>query len=220
MKNIAVILAGCGHMDGSEITEAVSTLICLSKHKAKVQCFSLNKQQRDVINHLNKSEVLEKRNLLEEAARIARGNIQNLNELKSNNFDALIIPGGLGIAKNLFDYAQKGRDCSIDSLVEEKILEFNKNKKYIGAICISPMLLARTFKDSSISPKLTLGTADAPANDAEYFGAKHEKKSTKEICIDSEQRIVTTPAFMHGNSSVYEVFTGIEKLVKYIVENC
>ena len=220
MKKIAVVLAGSGHIDGSEITEAVSTLLALSKFHTSVQCFSLNKNQVDVVDHLTKLNQNEKRNLLTEAARIARGNIKDLAELKVADFDALIFPGGLGVAKNLFDYAYKKCKANIDPLVQNTILEFNKNKKYIGAICISPMLIARAFMDSNIKPIITLGRAEEPALDTEKFGAIHQLKDVTEICIDEENKIVTTPAFMQGDSSLYEVYVGIEKLVEFIVEKC
>lgn len=220
MKNIAVVLVGSGHMDGTEITEAISTLLALSKFKAFVQCFSLNQDQSDVVNHFTKTAQNEKRNLLIEAARISRGNIKDLSELKVSDFDALIFPGGLGVAKNLFDYAYKGCQADIDTLVKNKILDFNKNKKYIGAICISPMLIARAFMDTNINPKITLGKTDESALDAEKFGAIHYKKDVTEICIDEENKIVSTPAFMQDGSSLYEVYIGIEKLVEFIVEKC
>jgi len=134
MKKIAVVLAGCGHMDGSEIQESVSTLLAISKLKAEYTCFSPMTAQTDMINHLTgqQEEATEPRNLLVEAARISRGNIVEIKELKSEDFDALIFPGGFGVAKNLFTYAFDGREAKIDDQVKRVILDFHNNGKYIG----------------------------------------------------------------------------------------
>jgi len=222
MKKIAVVLAGCGHMDGSEIQESVSTLLAISKLKAEYTCFSPMTAQTDMINHLTgqQEEATEPRNLLVEAARISRGNIVEIKELKSEDFDALIFPGGFGVAKNLFTYAFDGREAKIDDQVKRVILDFHNNGKYIGAICISPMLISRAFQGTDVSPVLTLGTNKDAAADLEFFGGIHKEKHVTEICIDQKNNIVSTPAYMQGDASISEIYSGIEKLVTHIIGHC
>lgn len=215
MKKVAVIIAGCGHKDGSEITETVSTLISLSKYNLDYQCFAPNRIAKDEINHLNGELKTGQRNLLVEAARIARGKIEDLNDLDIEKFDALIFPGGLGVAKNLFSFAFDGRNAIVDEKIKNVILEFHRQNKYIGAICISPLLVALSLK--GYNPILTAGLANLSFDDLKYFGANPEKKKSNEICIDEKNKIVSTPAFMN-DASLYEVYEGIEKLVKYLAE--
>ncbi|MBN1970092.1 MAG: isoprenoid biosynthesis glyoxalase ElbB [Candidatus Delongbacteria bacterium] len=219
MKKIAVVLGGCGHLDGSEIQESVSTLLALSKFRAEVKCFAVDEVQKDNMNHLTRTGTDEKRNLLIEAARIARGNIAKLQELKAEDYDAVIFPGGFGIAKNYMNYAFVARDAIVRDDIKNVVLSFNKLEKYIGAICISPTMMALAFRNSGKKVKLTAGLADIPNQDLEYFGALSEKRKSDEICIDTINKLVSTPAYMN-EASLIEVYTGIEKLVKHIVENC
>lgn len=215
MKKIAVIIAGCGHKDGSEITETVSTLISLTKYHLDYQCFAPNEIQKDQINHLTGKSEIGERNLLVEAARITRGKIEDLNGLHVENFDALIFPGGLGVAKNLFSFAYDGRNAIVNQTIKSIILEFNRQNKYIGAICISPLLIALSLKDENKKLILTAGLEESSFSDLKYFGANPEKKKSNEISIDSKNKIVSAPAFMN-DASLYEVFEGIDKLVKYL----
>ena len=109
MTKVAVVLAGCGVYDGSEINEAVLTLLCLEQQGASYQCFAPDVEQMHVINHLTGEPAEgESRNVLVEAARIARGNIKGLAEAQVGEFDALVVPGGFGAAKNLSDFAVAG----------------------------------------------------------------------------------------------------------------
>jgi enhancing lycopene biosynthesis protein 2 len=157
MKSVAVLLAGCGHIDGSEIQESVSTLLALSKYGVDYECFSINVKQYDVMDHLKRVKTNESRNLLTEAARIARGKIKDISELDPNNYEALIIPGGFGIAKNLFTYGLEGRKGIVIEPVKQVILDFYRMNKYIGAICISPMMVAMALEkeatDLSVTPE-------------------------------------------------------------------
>ena len=114
-KKIAIILSGCGVYDGAEIHETVLTLLRLSQQGAQVQCFAPDKPQMHVINHLTGEEMPEQRNVLVESGRITRGQSRDVRELKAADFDALIMPGGFGVAKNLSDFAVKGADCTVDA---------------------------------------------------------------------------------------------------------
>jgi enhancing lycopene biosynthesis protein 2 len=218
MKSVAVLLAGCGHLDGSEIQESVSTLLALSKYGVDYECFSVNTEQYDVIDHLKKSPSHETRNLLTEAARIARGEIKDISQLDANDFEALIIPGGFGVAKNLFTYAYQGTNGKILESVEEVVLNFCKMDKYIGAICISPMLVAMALRNEATDLKVTPGFAQAAAEDMKKMGAVPVLLKSDEICVDEINKVISAPAFMNPDASLYDVYTGIEKLVKYIAE--
>lgn len=217
-KKIAVIIGGSGHMDGSEIQEAVSALLALSKFGVNYSCFSIDREQKDLVNHLKGENDVKstRRNLLVEAARIARGDIQDISKLDSSIFDAVIFPGGFGVAKNFFSYAFDGRNATIDESIKKVIMDFHDSDKYIGAICISPMLIAKAFEGSGKSIKLTLGSDVGPFEDAKYFGANPVMKPATDIVVDEENKIVSTPAYMESNATLFEVYTGIEKLVEFI----
>jgi len=151
MKKVAVILCGSGYRDGSEIREAVATLWALSQEHAKVQCFAPDSFQHDVVNCLTGAAVpTEKRNMLVEAARIARGEVEPLTELKVENFDALLIPGGFGAAKNLCDFAFKGSQGQVIPEMEKVITGFFTTKKPIGAICIAPAIVAIALRKKGL----------------------------------------------------------------------
>lgn len=215
MKKIAVILAGCGHQDGSEIREAVITLLELDKHDVKLQIFAPDSEQYDVINHLNGKVMNESRNILVEAARIARGDIKPLDELNSKDFNALILPGGYGAAKNLANIAQKGTDGQTIPVLKNIILNFLKEQKPIGAICIAPALVAQAVKNH-YKVKLTLGEK----NDLlDSFNADQEICATELITVDEKNKIITTPAYMR-NDRLSKIAKGIEKLVSKVVEIC
>ncbi len=216
MKNAAVLLAGCGHADGSEIQESVSTLIALSKFNIDYDCFSVDADQADLIDHLKKEPSHGRRNLLVEAARIARGNIRDISQLDPNVYDVLIIPGGFGVAKNLFTYASEGVSGRVIPQVKEVIQSFYEMNKYIGAICISPVMVAMALKDDVKDLKVTPGFAEKAAADLESIGVIPVPLSSDQICVDEINNIVTAAAYMNGNASLYEVYHGIEKLVEYI----
>ncbi|PID27386.1 MAG: isoprenoid biosynthesis protein ElbB [Candidatus Cloacimonadota bacterium] len=220
MKKFAVVIGGCGHKDGSEIQETVSALLAMSKAGIEYQCFSVDCLAKDYVNHITDESDGDVRNLLTEAARIARGDIKPLNELNVQDFDALVLPGGFGVAKNYMSYAFDGVNGTIRDDIKAIILDFHKSKKYIGAICISPVLLAFAFKDSGIKIKITVGTtANRSVFDhVEKLGGEAVAKESSEICIDAPNRIVTTPAYMN-DASIFTVYTGIELLINHIAEN-
>ena len=216
MKSVAVILAGCGHADGSEIQESVSALIALSRYGLDYECFSVDAPQYDVIDHLKKVKTKDSRNLLVEAARIARGKIKDISLLNPNDFEALIIPGGFGIAKNLFTYGLEGKNGHVIEPVKEVILAFYRMDKYIGAICISPIMVAMALKNEATNLKITPGKAEKAAEELREFGVTPVLLNSDEICADEINRVISTPAYMNNSATLYEVYTGIDKLVKYI----
>jgi enhancing lycopene biosynthesis protein 2 len=212
MKKIAVILAGSGVKDGSEIHESVMALWALAKNDIAYECFAPNKDQYHVVNHLTGEIMPEKRNILIESARIARGNIKPLNELNVAEFSGVLIPGGYGTAKNLCSYAYEGDNYKVDSEVEKVIKEFHATKKPIVALCIAPMIIAKVLKS-----KVTIGNDTETARIVEHVGAKHENANFNEIIIDTENKIITTPCYMLANN-IYQISLGIEKAVEALKE--
>ncbi len=215
MVKVGVCLSGCGVFDGAEITEAVCTLLALDKAGAQVVCMAPD-MEFDVVDHVTQKATGEKRNVLVEAARIARGEIRNVAEVKASDLDALIFPGGFGAAKNLCDFAFAGADGSVHPDVARLAWEVHQAGKPIGAICIAPALLALLFKGRKQGVKLTIGTDEGTAKALEAAGAVHENHSPEEICLDKENKVVTTPAYMLAQGPA-QVWAGIEKLVQAVV---
>ncbi len=208
MKKIAVILSGCGVFDGSEIHEATLSLYALSKNEVLYECFAPDKDQYHVINHYTGEITSEKRNVLVESARIARGKIKPLTELNVNEFDGLLIPGGQGAAKNLSSFGYKGENYSVDETLSRIIKEFHAAKKPIAALCIAPVIIAKV-----IGGKITIGKDRKTAEILEKQGAKHVNKDYNEVAVDEENLIVTNPCYMLADS-IYKVGVGAEAAVE------
>ncbi|WDE95319.1 isoprenoid biosynthesis glyoxalase ElbB [Lentisphaera profundi] len=212
--NIAVVLSGAGVFDGSEIHEATLTLLALDQAGVKYQCMAPNVEQYANVNHLNNEPSQNKRNVLEESARIARGEILDLAEVKSEDYDALILPGGFGAALNLCDFALKGPDCTVNQEVEKLILEFFQDRKVIAAMCIAPALLAKVLGKEEVL--LTIGNDEGTADAIEACGAIHRDCTVGDIVVDEANKLVTTPAYMLAKGPA-EAWLGIEKLVKKVI---
>ena len=205
MKKIAVILAGCGRMDGSEIHESVLTLLSIQQAGAKYQCFSLDLEQY---------HVTESRNMLIESARIARGDVINLANIDVNEFDGLIIPGGNGIAANLFSLLQDSENYTVNELVAQTARQFTQANKPVGFICIAPVMIPAIY---DFPVNMTIGNDKATADLVEQRGAIHHSCNTTEVYVDEEHKIVTTPAYMMANSIV-EAYSGINKLCFTLIQ--
>ncbi len=214
MPKVGVVLSGCGVMDGCEIHESVLTLLALSKAKAEAVCMAPDGEQLHVVNHLKGEETREKRNVLVESARIARGKIRDLKDVKEKEIDALIFPGGYGAVKNLSTFAVDGPDCKVNPEVARLVREVHRAGKPIGAICIAPALMAKIFEGAGI--ELTIGRDKATAEALEKMGAKHHPCGVNEIWVDADHKIVTTPAYMLAQN-VAEAWQGIEKLVNEVL---
>ena len=214
-KKVAVILSGCGVYDGSEIYETVITLLRLDQRGAKVQCFAPDIEQRHVINHLNGEQMPESRNVLIESARLARGEIKDLREADVEAFDALIMPGGFGAAKNLSDFALQGAGCTVLPDVLSVAQAFAKAGKPVGMMCIAPTMAAQIFGPGVVC---TLGNDDDPAAAASReMGIEHHACEVSEIVEDSRHKLVTTPAYMLAQS-ISDAASGIYKLVDRVLE--
>lgn len=218
-KKIAVLLSGCGNKDGSEITEAVSLIICLSKHHAEVDYFSLDEDFL-AINFIEetageKSNATGYRNLLCESARITRSKIKKIQELDANSYDALALPGGYGVAKNFSSWAEKGANCKVNSYIEKKINEFYQQQKPIAAICIAPAILAKVLGHHGIT--VTVGCDSQTSKEVEKTGAIHVDCPVDDFVTDRDHKIITTPAYMY-DTEPHLVFAGIEKMVNELME--
>lgn len=215
MKKIAVVLSGCGYLDGAEITESVSLFIALNQAGAEVSCFAPDIELNE-IDHLTKSPTGSKRNVLKESARIARSEVKSLADLHAKDFDGLAFPGGFGAAKNLSNWAEKGAACEVNPEVKRVILEFFEASKPIGACCIAPVLLAKVLGKKNVT--LTIGDDAATAAEIQKTGAQHEECPVDDYITDRETKVVTTPAYMYGNAKPNEVFAGIFGLAHELVE--
>ena len=213
--NIAVILAGCGRLDGSEIHESVLTLLSIKQLGANYQCFSLDAPQEHVSDHLSGDIISnESRNMLIESARIARGDVVPLKNLNIKDFDALIIPGGNGVAYNLFDYAIKGENFSVNQTMKNTCIAFSHATKPVGFICIAPVMIPKIYTDKVT---LTIGNDSDTANLINKLGGTHKNCKVDEICVDTTHKIVSTPAYMLANN-ILEAYSGIFKLVEKVIE--
>jgi enhancing lycopene biosynthesis protein 2 len=213
-KRFAVVLAGCGVYDGAEIHEATMTLYAIALQGAEYHIFAPNIDQHHVVNHLTGDEMKETRNVLVEAARIARGNIKPLNEYKPEDFDALIFPGGFGVAKNLCTFAFQGQDCKVNPDVEKAIIETHRAKRPIGALCISPVLLAKLLPNATITIGQDKGTAQA----LESLGAKHQNTNHGEVIVDKDNLLFTTPCYML-DATIVDIANGANAIVKEILSH-
>ena len=213
MSKIGIVLSGCGVNDGSEIHESVITMLELDKAGAEMIVMAPNIDQLHVINHATGEEMDDSRNVLIESARISRGKIEDIAGITSKDLDALIFPGGFGVAKNLSDYAMAGVECSVNPDVLRLSREVHNDGKPIGVICIAPTIMAKILAGDT---ELTIGFDEQIASDIDVMGAKHILCPVDEIIVDKEKKIVSTPAYMEANS-IKEAACGIEKLVAEIL---
>jgi len=216
MKKVGVLLSGCGVNDGAEIHESVITMLALDRAGAEMVLMAPNIDQMHVVNHYTGQEMDEYRNVLVESSRIARGNIKDMAEISANDMDALIIPGGFGVAKNLCDYAMAGPDCSINPDVYRLISELKLLNKPIGAICIAPAMMAKILGELDESANMTIGSDETTSKDIEAMGSIHVECNVSEMVVDEGKNLVTTPAYMEAKT-IKDAADGIEKLVKQVL---
>lgn len=214
-KRVAVILSGCGVFDGAEIHESVLTMLYLSKSGASYRCFAPDIAQLHVVNHLS-GEVVEgeSRNVLVESARIARGDIQPLSDLNAKDFDALVVPGGFGAAKNLCDFALKGADAKVQPDVLAVCQDFAKAGKPAAYACIAPALLAEVYGDGV---KLTIGKDEDTAAALRHMGAEHIACEVNQVVVDETNNLVTTPAYMLA-ADITEASDSIEAMIEALLK--
>jgi enhancing lycopene biosynthesis protein 2 len=215
-KTIGVILSGCGVRDGSEIHEAVCTLLAIDRAGARAVCLAPDRDQAGVTNHLTGQSQAERRHILVESARIARGEIGDVAKASSAGLDAVVLPGGFGASRNLSDFALAGAKAQADPGVARLLREMHAAKKPIGALCIAPAVLAAVFGRDA-HPELTIGTDEGTAEALQAMGAKHVAAPVTGIVVDRKNRIVTTPCYMLA-TRISEVADGAEKVVRALLE--
>lgn len=215
MKKIGVLLSGCGVYDGVEIHEAVITMLALDRNGAEIICIAPDIEQYHVVNHLTGEPTDEKRNVLVESARIARGNIKNIKDIDAADIDGLIMPGGFGAAKNLSNFAFKGKDADINPDVSQIINQMVDAGKPVGAICISPAVLTKILEHKN--PEVTIGNDLGTVEAIEKMGGVHIACTVDSIHVDKANKLITTPAYMLG-PGIKEVAAGIEKLVLEVLK--
>ena len=213
MKKFAVVLAGCGVFDGAEIHEATLSMLAIKRNGASYELFAPDIPQHHVINHLTGEEMPETRNVLVESARIARGKIRPLHQLNVRDFDALLFPGGFGAAKNLSTWAFDGPACRIDSGIEKVIREMATLKKPIGALCISPVLLAKVLGNV----ELTIGNDEETAAAIAKTGANHISTTHGDVIRDTHRPVFTTPCYML-DADITQIADGAENIVKAMLK--
>jgi enhancing lycopene biosynthesis protein 2 len=217
-KKIGVVLSGCGVYDGSEIHEAVITLLAIDRNGAAAVCMAPNMPQMHVVNHLT-GEVAagETRNVLVEAARIARGKIRDLATVTATELDGLILPGGFGAAKNLCDFAVKKADCSVNPEVARLLREMVAARKPVAAVCIAPAVLSRVLGADKIPHQLTIGSDADTAAALTSMGSQHVQCPVRDFVVDRANKIVSSPAYMLAGG-IAEAAEGIEKCVKALLD--
>ena len=222
---IGVLLSGCGVYDGAEIQETVLTLLALDEAGAEAVCLAVNKNQHHVINHLSGEEMPESRNMMVEAARIARGAVHDLSTFDVSNLDALVIPGGFGSAKNFSMWAFDGPNGSILPEIKKIIQQYISDKKPIAALCVSPVVMALALGDSELHPTMTLGSnLEKSPYDIQAFtagmeqkGVSSEMKTIREISVDEKLKIVSAPCYMM-EASIVEIRNNISQAIKALIQ--
>ena len=213
MQKIAVVLSGNGVFDGAEIHEATLSMLAISRKGGSYQVFAPDVEQHHVINHLNGEEMDETRNVLVESARIARGKAVNLKLFNPAEFDGLLFPGGFGAAKNLCSWAFEGTEASVLAEVEDAIKGMVEQEKPIGALCISPVILAKILGNV----QLTIGDDKGTAQAVESVGATHVNTTHGEVVLDNSYKVVTTPCYML-DASIDQIAVGAENVVSAMME--
>lgn len=211
-KRFAVILAGAGKLDGNDLHEAVLLLAAVARHGATYQCFAPDIEQHEVVDHLSGNPMPERRSVLRESARIARGDVKPLSAFKANDFDGLLMPGGYGVAKNLCTYAFAGENCTVNAEVAAAIKEMHAQGKPIGAMCIAPIVLAKVLGHGTI----TLGQPSETSRDAEKMGMTLQSSGHGQVVVDKVNHLYTTPCYML-DSTIAEIWDGADALITAIM---
>jgi len=213
-KKFAVVLSGCGVYDGTEIHEAVLTLLAILKNGASYQIFAPDIEQHHVVNHLTGQETKELRNVLVESARIARGNIKPLTEYNPSEFDALVFPGGFGVAKNLCTVAFDGANAKVDPAVENAVRKTHQLKKPIGALCIAPAMIAKILGNIEV----TIGNDTETIDVIVKMGGKHKETTHGQVVFDAKNNVFTTPCYML-DATILDISVGAENIIKEIMSH-
>jgi enhancing lycopene biosynthesis protein 2 len=211
-KQVGVVLAGCGYLDGTEIQEAVLSLYFLERGGAAVRAFAPDRPQMHVVEHLSQIEASESRNVLQESARLVRGAINPLSHADMVRLEALVIPGGYGVAKNLSSFATQGAAGTVDGELVRLIGQAIEARKPIVALCIAPAIVALALRQLGHRARLTIGHEEESAAAISALGCTHIKCDVDDIVVDEPLRIISTPAYMLGPGPA-QIGAGIEKAI-------
>ncbi len=214
MKKFAVVLSGCGVFDGAEIHEATLSLLAIAQAGAQYELFAPDIVQYHVVNHLSGELMTETRNVLVESARIARGKIRPLSNFDASAFDAILFPGGFGVAKNLSDLAFQGAECKVNLEVEDAIKAMLLARKPIGALCIAPAVVARVIKGVQV----TIGTDEETAAAINAMGGKHVTTNHGEVVEDTAHKVFSTPCYML-DATIIDIYNGANNVVQLMMES-
>lgn len=219
-KKVAVVLSGCGVNDGSEITEAVAVLVSLSRAGYAYDCYAPDRPQADVIDHVEGRPADERRNILTESARIARSKISALSGIKTDDYDAIVFPGGFGVAKNLTTFLKDGRDARLQDDVKAAVMPFVAAKKPVVAVCAGPLILGLAAREAGISgAEITMGRGGEKMSEAlEIWGQRHIAKPVDQACVDREHRFISAPAYMYGEATPDQIFASIDAAIAALRE--
>ena len=213
MKKFAIVLSGCGVYDGAEIHESVTAMLAVCRKGHIYQVFAPDIPQHHVVNHLTGEEMPEMRNVLVESARIARGQIKDLSTFDASQYDILLFAGGFGVAKNMSDFSFKGENYTVNAQALQAIKSMHRAGKPIGAMCVSPVLLA----DAIENVELTLGERCGASEAAEKHGAKHQVTTHSEVTVDRKNKVATTPCYML-DATIAQVADGAENIVDALLK--
>ena len=213
-KKVAVMLSGCGGMDGTETQEAVCSLLAIESEKMSWEAFSLDEDQTSVISAVSLEQVSQKRNMMEESARITHGKIKNIEQIDSDEFDAIWFPGGYGVVSSFSNLAEKNIEGTIHPKILSLVKEFFNKKKIIVALCIAPSLLAKSLEGNEL--KLTLGEEEEHCKLLQKLNHQPIKATSEEYIFDEAHNIYTSPAYMDPQASCLKVFTACKKIAKNI----
>ena len=213
---VGVVLSGCGYLDGTEITEAVSVLVALDRRGATAMCMAPSGPQAGVVDHLTQKPKKGQRNVLHESARIARGKVVDIAGVKADDLDILVFPGGFGGAKNLSTFAAQGKEMTVNPDVERLIRDMHAARKPVGFACVSPVIGAKVLGAAGVKPRLTVGTDPGTASAIDAMGGHHQETTPTGVCIDEDNRLVSTPCYMN-DVGPWVVFQGAERMVDQLL---
>jgi len=216
-QTVAVVLSGCGVMDGAEVTEAVGLIVSLSQAGFGMAFYAPDRFQANVIDHYRGVAAGESRNILSEAARIARGNIKPLSAIRPEAHCAIVFPGCFGAAKNLCNFAEAGGRANLYEDVQAALSPFVEERKPIVALCAAPLVLGLIARNCGISgSRITFGgyaEGKAMVDALGVWGQTHVEMPVDGACVDEGHRFVSVPAYMYGGATPAQVFAGCQAAV-------
>ena len=199
MARVGVLLCGCGFYDGTDLDEAVLTLLALDRAKVRAECIAPGLLTSETIDHSTGTLVEgADRSVLAESARIARGRIVPIQEARPGLLSALVIPGGSGVVRTLMrGTTERGSKREADPEAAGLIKAMLARKKPVGAISLAGSLVA-----TAMGLPLVEDPFSTPAS---------------AIVVDEDRKIVWTPGHL-SSDSLAEIGIGIERMVAEVLK--